>query len=84
MILVSCAPVEFECRIVSVVQFQVYSIHAHFKRPFLEKFHRLPAKSSAPVGSVNIQFVDECIVAMKFKTETNGEDDISDGFVIFA
>jgi hypothetical protein len=27
---------------------------------------------------------DECIVAMKLKTETNGKDDISDGFVFLA
>lgn len=84
MIPVSRAPVKFQRRIVSVVHFQVHGIHAHFKRLVLEKCHRLPAKSPAAVGSVNIQFVDECIVAMKLKAETNGEDDISDGSVVFA
>jgi hypothetical protein len=55
--------------IVSTVDFQMGGIHTHLAGFLLDKRKRLPAISSAAVGGVKIQFVDERVVALEFKAE---------------
>ena len=84
MILISRSPVEFKRGIVLAVNFKMDGIYAHLACFLFDKSNRLPAKSAAAVGGVNIQFVDEGIVTVEFETETHRQDDVSSRLLIFA
>lgn len=79
VIFVSGAPVEIDRGIVSVVDLEMNGAHAHFPSHFLGKSHGLIPKTTVTEGRVDVQLVDEGIVAMKLKAEAEGENYIANG-----
>lgn len=84
MICESVALIKFQSILISAINLQMDGIHTHLAGFVFEKCHRLPPISPASVGGVNIQFVDERIVAVELETEAYGQHDIADWLVPFA
>ncbi len=80
MILISRSPVEFACGIVSPINFEMDGIHAHLVGLLFDKGNCLTAKSASSEGGLDVQLVDECVVAMELKAEAQRQDDIADRF----
>jgi hypothetical protein len=78
MIFKTGAPVEFECGIVAVVDFEMYGVDAHFASLLFDEDYRLAAITASAVRGINVELVDEGVVAMEFEAEADGQDDIAD------
>src|SRR5882762_10198224 len=59
-------------------------IHAHLAGLPFEKGAGMPAKAAASVSGVDIQFVDESVMAMELKAESQCQDNVSDVLVRLA
>lgn len=84
MVLVSRAPIKPQRGIVSPIDFEMDGIYTHLACFLLDEGDGLPAIATAPVGGIDVQLVDESVMAVKFKAEPNRQRNISDGFVFFA
>src|SRR5260370_36541237 len=84
MILVPASPVKSKRRIVVTVHFKMDGLHAHFARSFFGKGKSPTAITVSPIGGINVQLVDECVVSAEFETEPHGQHNISHGFAPFA
>ena len=84
MILISRSPVEFACGIVSPANFEMDGVHAHLAGLPFDKGNCLTAISASPEGGLDVQLVDECVVAVELKAEAQRQDDIADWFCPFA
>jgi len=78
VIFISYAAIEFECCIVSAIDFQMDGIHSPLAGFFLRKFESLPAKTAPAVRRVDIELVDERVVTMKLEAEAQRQHDIAD------
>jgi hypothetical protein len=77
-------PVEFKRRIISLVDFKVDGIHTQLARFILQELNRLEAKPTPAVRRVDVQFIDECIVAVKFEAKADGKHDVANDRVPLA
>ena len=78
MILESRAPIEFECRIVSTVHFEVDGVHAHLAGILLEEDNGLKSVSATAESGFDVQLVDEGVVAMELEAEANCQHNVAD------
>ena len=74
----SGSPIKLESRIISIVDFQVDGVNAHLASLLFEIFYGSFAVTATAVSSIDVEFVDERIMAMEFKAEPNRQDDVTD------
>jgi hypothetical protein len=78
MLAVADAAIEFEGRIVAMVDFEMNGVDSHFVSLPFNKSHGLAAKSAAAMLRNDIQFVDEGVVSAEFEAEADSQDDVAD------
>src|SRR5690348_6733385 len=78
VIFVASAAIKFQRGIVAAVDFEMNGVNAHFASFLFDENHGLAAKTAAAMSRNDIEFIDESVVATKFETEADGQDDVAD------
>jgi len=77
MVLVSRASIKLQRGIISPIDFEMDGIYTHIARFLLDEGDGLPAKATAPESGVDVQLVDESVMAVKLKAKTNREHNVA-------
>jgi hypothetical protein len=84
VLLVSRAAIEFKRRIVSPVHFEMDGIHAYLACLFFDERNGLAAITAAAMGRIDVQFVNERIMAVELEAEAHGQHNVADRDDFFA